>query len=299
MEMSDSLPEILRRKIIARALPDGGFSSSPGGQYRPDASAWAILALTSAGEYENLLELARSMLAADQLDDGRICISKNHPQSFWPTALAVLAWNNSPTHGKSQEKGIDFLLETSGKHWPKESDSPVANDPSLRGWPWIADTHSWVEPTSLVLMALGVAGKGNHPRAEEARRMLLNRQLENGGWNYGNTAIFSQQLQPMPGSTGLALSALAGGSTRESVEKSLLYLKREMSRLETPLSFGWGCLGLSAWGERPGIQRDALLSGLMRQEIYGAHTTEELSLLLIALEGTDEFLSLLGMDANK
>jgi hypothetical protein len=117
--------------------------------------------------------------------------------------------------------------------------------------------------------------------------MLLNRQLKNGGWNYGNTAIFGQQLQPMPGPTGLALSALAGGATRESVEKSILYLKREMSRLETPLSFGWGRLGLSAWGEKPEIQQDALLYSLMRLEICGAHTTEEISLLLIALEKRD------------
>jgi hypothetical protein len=129
--------------------------------------------------------------------------------------------------------------------------------------------------------------------------MLLNRQLENGGWNYGNTAIFGRQLQPMPDSTGLALSALAGSTRREYVEKSLFYLKREISRLETPLSFGWGCLGLSAWGERPEIQQDALQKSLMRQEICGAHTTEELSLLLIALEGRDGFLSLLGADSNK
>jgi len=283
MEMSDSLPEILRRKIIARALPEGGFPSSPGGQYRPDASAWAILALTSAGEDQNLLEAARSRLAADQLEDGRICVSKNHPQAFWPTALAVLAWHNTPTHGKSEQKGIDFLLQTSEKLCI-----------SLRGWPWIGDTHSWVEPTSLVLMAFKVAGKGKHPRAEEGRRMLIDLQLENGGWNYGNTEIFGQQLRPMPESTGLALSALAGTTKRESVGKSLFYLKREMSRLETPLSFGWGCLGLSAWGERPEIQQDALLNSLRRQEICGNHTTEELSLLLIALEGRNGFLGLSG-----
>jgi hypothetical protein len=287
--MSDSLPEILRSKIIARALPGGGFSSSPGGQYRPDASAWAILALRSAGEDDNLLEAARARLAADQLEDGRICLSKNHPQSFWPTALAVLAWHNSPTHGKSRQKGINFLLQTSGKHYPKEDDSPVAHDSSLRGWPWIGDTHSWVEPTCLALLALGVAGKGNHPRAEEARRMLLNRQLETGGWNYGNTAVFGQQLWPMPESTGLALSALGGNTERESVGKSLSYLKREMSRLETPLSLGWGCLGLSAWGERPEVQQDALLKSLRRQEICGPHTTEELSVLLIALNEKDGF----------
>ena len=297
--MSDGLPEILRRKIFARALPEGGFSSRPGGQYRPDSSAWAILALASAGDDQDLLATARSRLAADQLDDGRISLSANYPASFWPTALAVLAWHNSPMHGNSQQRAIDFLLQTSGKHWPKESDSPVADDPSLRGWPWIEDTHSWVEPSSLALMALGVAGKGNHPRAEEARIMLLNRQLENGGWNYGNTAIFGQQLQPMPSSTGLALSALSGSTRRESVGKSLFYLRREMSRLETPVSFGWGCLGLSAWGERPEIQQDALHKSLRRQEICGAHTTEELSLLLIALQGGDGFLRPSGRDSNK
>jgi hypothetical protein len=210
-----------------------------------------------------------------------------------------MAWQGSQAYHAHQSRAVAFLLSTTGEHYEKKSDAPIGHDPSIRGWPWIAETHSWVEPTSIVLLALEMTGYGDHLRAQEARRMLLNRQLENGGWNYGNTAIFGQQLQPMPGSTGLALSALAGSTRRESVEKSLIYLKREISRLETPLSFGWGRLGLCAWGEGPEIQKDALHKSLMRQEICGAHTTEELSLLLIALQGGDGFLRPSGRDSNK
>ena len=32
-------------KIITRTLPQGGFSTYNGGHFRPDATAWAVLAL--------------------------------------------------------------------------------------------------------------------------------------------------------------------------------------------------------------------------------------------------------------
>jgi hypothetical protein len=206
----------------------------------------------------------------------------------------VLAWHHSPAHHESQRKGLEFLLATTGKHWQKKKDSPVGHDTALRGWPWIEETHSWVEPTALVLMALSLNGKGDHQRAREAECMLLDRQLPSGGWNFGNTTVFGRQVRPMPESTGLALSALVNMTARRSVEKSISYLKKETGRLKTPLSFGWSCLGLRSWGERPQIEQDALIRSLKRQETFSANGTEELSLLLIALQATNGLLSLLG-----
>jgi hypothetical protein len=291
--------ELIKKRIVTRALADGGFPSKPEGQYRPDATAWAALALNAAGDGKNTVNKACSRLAADQMEDGRVCLSRNHPQTFWPTAPAVLAWNGSPAHHESQRKGIEFLLATAGEHWQKKKNSPAGHNTALRGWPWIEETHSWVEPTSLVLMALMLNGKGDHQRAVEAECMLLDRQLIDGGWNYGNTTVFGRHLRPMPESTGLVLNALVNRAERKSVEKSISYLKKETGRLTTPLSFGWSCLGLSSWGERPQIEQDALIRSLKRREISGAYGTEELSLLLIALMARDGFLSSLGAYSGK
>jgi hypothetical protein len=210
-----------------------------------------------------------------------------------------LAWHGSTAHREPQSRGIGFLLYTTGLHFKKGIDSPVAHDTALRGWPWIGETHSWVEPTSLALLALEITEKGEHERAREARRMLMDRQMESGGWNYGNTAVFGRQLWPMPESTGLALSALEGRIDRKSVEKSIVYLKHEMGRLRTPLSLGWGCLGLRAWGEMPELEQDTVLENLRRQEIYADHGTEQLSLLFVSLKASKGLLSVLGGDPDR
>ena len=191
-----------------RGLPDGGFSPYPRGKYRVDATGWAILALAGDAANRALLTRARSRLAADQLPDGRVCISPDHPEAFWPTSLAVFAWHQSPEHRENQVRAADFLITSSGTHWPREANAPSSHDTSIKGWSWIADTHAWADPTAMALMALKIAGYGDHQRVKEATHLLLDRQLPQGGWNYGNTLIFDQELRPMPLSTGMVLNAL-------------------------------------------------------------------------------------------
>jgi hypothetical protein len=229
------------------------------------------------------------------MEDGRLSVSPNHPQAIWPTPLAILAWHASPSHRESQSRALEFLLATGGKHWKKGekgADAFVGHDPFLRGWPWIEGTHSWVEPTAVVLMALDLTGYGDQERARQARLMLLDRQLELGGWNYGNTSVFGQRLRPMAESTGLALSALAGRVPREVVEESISYLKEQVSHLRTPLSLSWSLLGLGAWGERPAHAKNSVLKCFDRQKIYGPYDTQHLSLLLVALKAKRGLLSL-------
>lgn len=277
--------ESLVLTLSERALPNGGFSGQTGGGYRTDATAWAILALVAVGSRKNLVQLARSQLAADQMQDGRVSLSPDHPKVFWPTPLAVIAWQGSFAHRVPQLRALKFLLDTTGKHWVKRDDPVLGHDTSIRGWPWIGDTHSWVEPTAMVLLALELTGYGDHERAREARLMLLDRQLGPGGWNYGNTSVFGQQLRAMPESTGLALNALAGRVRREFVEKSLLYLKDQVCRLRTPVSLGWSLLGLGAWGEQPADAESFVFECIDRQHVYGSYDTPQLSLLLASLLG--------------
>jgi hypothetical protein len=274
--------------LRGRALEGGGFAMFPGGPFRPDATAWGVLSLAAAGSDgcdRGVIESGRSRLAASQSEDGRVSISPSDPGSFWPTPLAILAWHGSEKHGKQRSHAIEFLLATSGKHWTKGKDSPLGHDTSLEGWPWTQDTHSWVEPTSLSILALRISGFGGHVRVREGIRMLMDRQLPSGGWNYGNTLAFGKELYPQADCTGVALSALVGDVPPADVEKSVRYLQSQVARLRTPLSLGWGILGLGAWERRPEKAAAWLAECMSRQDRYGSYDTTLVSLALLALIG--------------
>jgi len=269
-------------RLCDRVLPEGGFSANVGGKYRPDATAWAILALSAAGTKEDVVESSRARLVDSQLGDGRVSLLPEHPDAYWPTPLAVLAWQESAAHLEPQSRAVEFLLNTTGLHWQRKPGAPAAHDPNIQGWPWTANTFSWVEPTALSLIALQAAGYGGHERAREATRLLMDRQLTQGGWNYGNTIVFGQELRPMPENTGMALNALAGMVAEESIKVSLEYLEFQAPSLNTPLSLGWCLMGLGAWGKRPENAKEQVLDSLKLQQIYGSYSTTLLSLLIVS-----------------
>jgi hypothetical protein len=292
--MGDNIISSWVNQLKERELDSGGFASKPGGDYRPEATSWAILALSGDPASHDLITRARARLAADQLPDGRVCVSREHPEAFWPTSLAVLAWHPSPEYQKNQIKAVQFLLETIGEHSPKEPDSPLAHNTDLKGWPWIAGTHSWVEPTGLAMMALRIVGYGKQERVQEGSRLLLDRQLPHGGWNYGNTFVFGQELRPMPLSTGIALNALKSETPLETIQRSLTYLKNKVVTLRTPRSLGWSLLGLGAWQTRPVEARSLTHECLKNQERYGVYDTSSLALLIVAFNlagGLEDILS--------
>jgi hypothetical protein len=279
-------------QVQDRALSGGGFAIQEGGDFRTDSTAWAVMAFSALGAGPELIEAARQRLAAEQLDDGRVSISPDHPESYWPTSLAVLAWQGSSAHKAVQDRAAAFLLATSGLHWKKKADDAVSNDPSIKGWSWRSDTHSWAEPTAMAIMALQVAGYGDHPRLAEAQLMLMDRQIPGGGWNYGNTAVFGEVLHPMPESTGMVLNALSHKVTRAGVQESIAYLENSATSLKTPWSLGWALLGLSAWGAQP-TSADAWIEAcLARQKRVGSYDTSSLALLLIASKATGGLVSI-------
>jgi hypothetical protein len=283
-------------QLKKRGLDSGGFMSKPHGRYSPEATCWAILALSGyPANCGDLIMRARARLAADQLPDGRVCISREHPEVFWPTSLAVFAWHQSPEYQKNQAQAVLFLLGSSGEHSPQKPDSPVAHDTSLKGWPWIAGTHSWVEPTGLAMMALRLAGYGHQARVREGARLLLDRQLPGGGWNYGNTFVFGRELRPMPLSTGIALNALRIETPLENIQGSLTYLKNQVVTMRTPRSMGWSLLGLGAWQTRPMQAQHLIVECLKNQERYGVYDTSSLALLLVAFKlqgGLEDIVSI-------
>jgi hypothetical protein len=265
--------DILRR----RALPEGGFSAYPDGEYRPDATAWAVLAFKAAGMPPATFDQALSRLKKSQMADGRVCLAPDHPETSWPTPLAILAWQDLLPYRESHQRAINFLVQQTGKRpvfqiWP-----PFVRHENVQGWPWIENTFSWIEPTALAMIALKTAGLGSHPRVRGGVQMLLERQLPSGGWNYGNTVVFDQELLPLPDTTGLALSALSGMASHNQVEKSLEYLQKTVKQTRTPFSLGWALSGLGDWCSRPAEGKERVLETLAKQ---GSLDTPVLSLLI-------------------
>jgi len=267
--------------LVSRALSGGGFPGRFGERFQVDSTAWSILALAACGGSAELIDQSRQALMREQLPDGRLCVNRTHPASYWPTSLAILAWQDSESCREAQQRAVRFLLETTGFHFPRTSDVPSAHDTLLKGWPWVDDTHSWVEPTAIGIMALKTAGHGHHDRVKEAVRMVLDRQLPHGGWNYGNTHVFGKELHPMPESTGAALIGLAGMVEERTVARSLEYLEDEVGRLRTPISLGWSLLGLAAWGRRPSSATALVERCLANQDRYGEYETSALCLLIL------------------
>ena len=299
--LSSAFRRIAKEELSHRVLTDGGVAERPQGKFRIDATAWAIITLNALNESTALIDRCRVRLASEQGNDGRIWISRENPDSFWPTALAILAWQGAPALTDAQKRAVKFLLETTGVHWRSQPGEAGGHDPALKGWPWVANTHSWIEPTVLSVIALKAVGHGRHERVQEALRMIINRQLPHGGWNSGNTLIFGRELHPNPEGTGAALVGLADTVDQGKVVHSIEYLRDEIDRLHTPVSLGWALLGLGAWGQWPSNGIALAERCLAHQSRYGDYDTSALSLLFLGAfaGGTDTKVPLFSNSSGK
>jgi len=281
MSQHDHFTALCVEELLKRRLPDGGFALYEKESHRPDPTAWAIMALDAADADGDIVKQARGRLAADQHEDGRVSVFRPFAAAFWPTSLAVLAWQGAREFQQFQNPAIDFLLETTGTH---DQPDPAwqGHDTTILAWPWIEGTHSWAEPTALALLALKTAGCEEHRRVREAIRMAMDRQLPGGGWNYGNTVIFGKKLRPTPNATGMLLHTLSGVVEQNRVQASIDYLHTRVPGVRTPLSLGWALLGLGSWAGYPPDGRSWLMECLERQDYYGSYDTCQISLLLLA-----------------
>lgn len=275
--------EAIRARVASRVRPDGTVLALPDAtDSAVEATAWWAL-LERLGTPPSASPSSEALVRL-QLPDGRLSASPLHPGAFGPTAIAILAWNRRAAFDEPRRRASDFLLSERGDHFPRSPESPLGMNTDLAGWPWISRTFSWAEPTALALLALEAEGLGDHPRAEEGRRLLLDRQIASGGWNYGNARVFGTDLRPTQESTGLVLAALAGRTPRAEVELSLRYLADVGPGLRSPLALGWTLLAWSAWhGATAPFAAPALAETLERESRYGAYESAELALLAAAV----------------
>lgn len=252
-----------RSDLLDLARPSGAWGYRIDRGPSVEATALACLGLWScrcrpplAAEPSAILHGADWLLAM-QRSDGSLGVSQAISDPGWPTPLAMLLWNTLRIHEPARRRAAAWLLDQQGKPVATDtaqSRSIVGHNPELVGWPWIAGTHSWVEPTALAVLALAREGFPDHPRVAQGIRVLLDRALAHGGWNYGNTSVFGRELRPQPGPTGqalMALAALPGKASYRAVGPAVAFLRRILPQVRAPISLSWGVLGLRAWNECP------------------------------------------------
>lgn len=227
------------------------------------------------------LEASAEWLVRRQHKDGAVPNSRNAGQ--WATPYAILLWHAVGGYHRARRRAVDWLLARRGRTFPRDPQGPIGHDTSLVGWPWIDDTHSWLEPTALAVLALHREGLSNHARTQEGLRLILDRAIPSGGWNYGNNVVFGRPLRPRPAPTGIALLALAAAQAQHAlVERACRYLQRELPAIRSPQSLCWGLLGLGAWARRPDTADQWLNEAFQRGQSRGDGPCQTAYLLLAA-----------------
>jgi hypothetical protein len=273
---------------LADPGPRGYHAGSP---QATEPAALAAIALAAHGRAVAARPLV-DWLLDQQAADGSVGIDGADTSPGWPSGWSVLAWQAAQNsviadarYQSAIDRGIGWMVRVEGSI--QEHLRLLGHDTTIKGWPWVAGTHAWVEPTAMNLLALRQTRRQNHPRAREAALLLVDRLLETGGCNYGNTVVFGQALRPHIEPTGICLLALAGlddptGRVRTSVE----YLAGALDERTTSVSLSYALVGLAAHGERP-PGADSWLDRAARRTLSRDPSAYKLALLTLAALGDD------------
>jgi hypothetical protein len=266
-------------------------------------------------------------LASIRRPDGSLGVTAALPEPGWATPFAMLLWASVEGFEAERSAALGWLVRLRGTTANRTKDDPMGHDATIVGWPWVAHTHSWVEPTALALLAMSREGQADHRRVREGVRLIVDRAIPGGGWNLGNPVVFGTPLRPLPAPTGLALLALrqfsVGLHAREAsaefrvgwvetqlrgnagsrpslpelkvIEPAVAYLRTALAGTLAPASLGWGLLGLRAWGLEPLEASGWLASAFDRIASRELHPAE-LALLLLA--AGPRSLDLLGLSTR-
>ena len=259
-----------------------------------EPTALAAMALLAHGS-QAAAETALGWLTEIQSADGSVPIDALQQGPGWATGWAVLAWRTAlsgvpllagrQAWAAAADRAIRWVLAAKGRVWPQ---SPLlGHDMSLVAWAWAERSVSWVEPTAIQFLALKAAGLQSHQRCREAVRLLRDRAVPSGGWNYGNKAVFGTPLRAHVQPTGLALAALVAETSAEAeVHRAIAYLHKALSQSTTTASLSYALIGLAGHGERP-KPADAWLAAACAKSLREGSPPYTLALAALAALGPD------------
>jgi hypothetical protein len=301
MRDEQEVHEACVQALIERQLPEGGWPfTSDANQMAIEPTALALLALPSNLSHEREAAI-RTLIHAQNANGSWPAFSGDDAQGSGYTGLVAFALSRFGEQEIPTRQAIHWLLHCRGweSHWLwkwkfRTTDRHVRFDPDKFGWPWMPETVSWVVPTAYSLLALKCAPGDSEQKLREFRirrgvEMLYDRMCPGGGWNAGNGVVYGVALAPHPDVTAIALLALVGEPSSDSITASLNWLERRAELLLAPWSLAWTILALQAFHHPAQPWVDRLRNAVEPGEILDCGTVAAVCLALRSASGPDIF----------
>ena len=291
-----SCGEALRRFLLEVRNPDGGWGYYPGHQSRLEPTSWAHLALgTTVSEGTAVTRGPWATLGQGPRVQGLLVDASDIRPNLGFNGLATVALLQNRTAERRREArtSIDALVSHVGVTLPPSPGS--SQDNSLEGWPWVDQTFSWVEPTGWCLLACKTwirtspAERALLRRIDSAERVLFDRVCHGGGWNYGNSTVLEQRLEPFVPTTALGLLALQDRRDHPVVVESLRRLEEIWPTQVSGMALSLTLICFAVFGlSSSAVERD-LLDQWERFEFF--QNVHVAAMALFALQGESNGVS--------
>lgn len=261
------LPTRLLEELVHRQHIRAGGWSHRGEQFCTEATSLALFALSSMSGSVAKREDLRPLLAHRLPDGTWPGAVTGAGVNIWATALAVNALMVLGVDRVTLADSLQALVQCQPLEasWLvrlkfRFADRQVQFDPTKYGWPWVADTLSWVVPTSMALIALDraksrgqIGGSELDHRLRLGTEMLLDRACIGGGWNAGNAVVYGVPLRPHVDATAIALAALRSHFQLPIVRASLTWLL-DCVQCPSAYSLAWLILAVALYRDmRPDV----------------------------------------------
>jgi len=239
---------------------DGGWGYFAGKQSWLEPTCYSLLALYESDAASKNWSRGWDLIRSWQQADGGFRPSAAVTNGCWATALVVNLNCLRGADDASFHRAVGWMLGIKGAEgkWLERTVNairpmPVEYDRRWKGWPWIPESSSWIEPTAHSLLALRKASsKVKHvlvgERIAEAERMLMDRRSPDGGWNYGNRRVLKTDLPSYPETTGIALLGLQGNSALD-LKSAREAAQRHWETTRSPLAKAWLAISLRNVGQ--------------------------------------------------
>jgi hypothetical protein len=240
----------IRAALLAARNPDGGWPYYSHHASRLEPTVWAVLALARDADRPAEIDVLVRWPGRDGwLVDGPASAPVNYPFN----ALAALACVNRPDRpgaGPLVTRIATQLVATKGL--ALEQNDALRQNNALQAWPWIDQTFSWVEPTAWCTLFLkkirALAIPGVAERLATAEQLIRDRVCRNGGWNYGSSNVYGQELYPYVPTTAIALLAMQDQRADPVVVKSLTYLEANITSERTSVALSLSAICFAVYG---------------------------------------------------
>lgn len=235
--------------------PDGGWGYRPGRRSLVEPTGLCLTALAAGGGGEGA-SAGLDFLRSCRKSSGAVGIDPTDPEASWMAYAAILAFDafGAADEARRLAEAALTMEDASGRFTADEVSSIAMTyryDAAIRGWPWTPGTTAWVEPTALFMIALVRAGiSPEHERLRSGVRLLVDRRVRSGGWNFGNPYSQTQELEATPLSTALALAGLGAAGypgQRAAVREGLRYLAGALAGDVSTIVLAWSALALECY----------------------------------------------------